>query len=143
MIGAKCVVALQLLEVIPSQQDEPYAYRAILEWCLVGPIVDGKPDAVSCNRIAVLQAENGSIAKHHIEVQNKCHNVGMREILRKIYMGDFEDTSSEREKSIIRKMSDILNEDGRFLKILNTETMKVVNHYQTPLQNSGNIWKKY
>ena len=58
-------------------------------------------------------------------------------------MGDFEDTSSEREKSIIRKMSDILNEDGRFLKILNTETMKVVNHYQTPLQNSGNIWKKY
>ena len=58
-------------------------------------------------------------------------------------MGDFEDTSSEREKSIIRKMSDILNEDGRFLKILNTETMKVVNHYQIPLQNSGNIWKKY
>ena len=40
-------------------------------------------------------------------------------------------------------MSDILNEDGRFLKILNTETMKVVNHYQIPLQNSDNIWKKY
>ena len=65
LIGANFVEALQLLEVIPSQQDRPYAYRTILGWCVDGPIVDEKPDTVSCNRIAVLQAENGSIAKHH------------------------------------------------------------------------------
>ena len=65
LIGANFVEALQLLEVIPSQQDRPYAYMTILGWCVDGPIVDEKPDTVSCNRIAVLQAENGSIAKHH------------------------------------------------------------------------------
>ena len=48
-------------------------------------------------------------------------------------MGDFQDTSSERENSIIGKMSEISNEDRRCLKILDTETMKVDNHYPTPL----------
>ena len=35
LISANCVEALQPLEVIPSQQDGPYAYRAILGWCVV------------------------------------------------------------------------------------------------------------
>ena len=54
-------------------------------------------------------------------------------MLRKIYMSDFYNTSSEQEISIIGKMSETSNEDRTFLKILDTETMKVGNHYQTPL----------
>ena len=133
LIGANCVEALQPLEVIPSQQDGAYTYRTILGWCVVGPIVDKKPDAFSCNRIAVLQAENGSIAKHHFQVQNKCEDIGIKEMLRKIYMSDFQDTISEREDSIIGKMSEISNDNRRFLKILDAQTMKVGNHYQIPL----------
>ena len=55
----------------------------------------------------------------------------------KIYVSDFQDTSSERGNSIIEKMSEILDEDRRFLKILETGTMKVDNNYQTllPLKN--------
>ena len=132
LIGADCVETLQPLEVIPSQQDEPYAYRTILGWCVVGPIVDEKPDAVSCSWVAVLQAENASIAKHHFQVQNKCEDIGIKEMLGRIYMSDFQDTISEREDSIIGKMSEISNED-RFLKILDAQIMKVGNHYQTPL----------
>ena len=54
-------------------------------------------------------------------------------MLRKIYMSDFQDTISEPEDSIIGKMSEISNEDRRFLKILDAQTMKVGNPYQTPL----------
>ena len=133
LIGENCVEALQPLEVIPSQQDGPYAYRTIIGWCVVGPIVDEKSDAVSCSQIAVIQVENGSLAKHHFEEQNKCEDIGIKEMLRKIYTGDFQDTSSERENNIIGKISEISNEDRRFLKILDTETMKVGNHYQKPL----------
>ena len=133
LIGENCVEALQPLEVIPSQQDEPYAYRTIIGWCVVGPIVDEKSGAVSCSQIAVIQVENGSLAKHHFEEQNKCEDIGIKEMLRKIYTGDFQDTSSERENNIIGKISEISNEDRRFLKILDTETMKVGNHYQKPL----------
>ena len=132
LIGANCVEALQPLEVIPSQQDGPYAYSTILGWCVVQPIVDEKPDAVSCNQIAVLQAENGSIAKH-FQVQNKCEDIGIKEMLRKIYMSEFQYAISERENSITGKMSEISNEDRRLLKILHTQTMKVGNHYQRPL----------
>ena len=51
-------------------------------------------------------------------------------MLRKIYMSDFQDTISERENSITekcQKMSEISNEDRRFLKILDTETVKIGN----------------
>ena len=133
LIGASCVESLQPLEAISSQQDRPYAYRTILGWCVVGPIVDEKPDAVPCNRIAAVQPESGSIAKHHFEVQNKCEDTGIKEMLRKIYISDFQNTISERQDSIIGKMSEISNEDRRFLKILDAQTMKVGNHYQTPL----------
>ena len=101
LIGANCIEALQPLEVIPSQQDGPYAYRTILGWSVVGPIVDEKPDVVSCIQIAVLQAENGSVAKHHFEVQNKCEDIGIKEMLKNIYISDFQDTISERENSMI------------------------------------------
>ena len=133
LIGENCVEALQPLEVIPSQRDGPYTYMTMIGWCVVGSIVDEKPDAVSCNQIAVLQVENGSLAKHHFEEQNKCEDIGIKEMLRKIYTGDFQDTSSERENNIIGKISEISNEDRGFLKILDTETMKVGNHYQKPL----------
>ena len=84
LIGENCVEALQPLEVIPSQQDEPYAYRTIIGWCVVGPIVDETSGAVSCSQIAVIQVENGSLAKHHFEEQNKCEDIGIKEMLRKI-----------------------------------------------------------
>ena len=45
-------------------------------------------------------------------------------------MSDFQDTISERENSITekcQKMSEISNEDRRFLKILDTETVKIGN----------------
>ena len=45
-------------------------------------------------------------------------------------MSDFQDTISECEDSIIGKMPEISNEDKRFLKILDAQTMKVGNHYQ-------------
>ena len=49
LIGPNCVETLLPLEVIPSQQDGPYACGTILGWYVVGPIVDEKPDVVSCN----------------------------------------------------------------------------------------------
>ena len=101
LIGANCIEALQPLEFILSQEDGPYAYRTILGWSVFGPIVDEKPDEVSCIQIAVLQAENGSVTKHHFEVQNKCEDIGIKEMLKNIYMSDFQDTISERENSMI------------------------------------------
>ena len=48
-------------------------------------------------------------------MQNKCEDIGIKKMLRKIYMSDFQDTISEREDSIIEKMSEISNEDKKIL----------------------------
>ena len=48
-------------------------------------------------------------------MQNKCEDIGIKEMLRKIYKSDFQDTISEREDSIIEKMSQISNEDKKIL----------------------------
>ena len=38
LIGTNCLEALEPVEVIPRQNDGPYAIRIALGWCVVGPI---------------------------------------------------------------------------------------------------------
>ena len=42
LIGANLMKVLEPLEVIPSQEDGPYAFRILLGWCIVGPVMDEK-----------------------------------------------------------------------------------------------------
>ena len=59
LIGANCIQALEPISVISSQDGGPYALQTILSWSIVGPIecTSEKVDTVSCNRIAVNEAE--------------------------------------------------------------------------------------
>ena len=56
LIGANCLEALEPVEVIPIQNDGPYAIRTPLGWCVVGPIKAQCHNAVSYNWIAVITA---------------------------------------------------------------------------------------
>ena len=81
-MGASCLKALEPLEVIPpSQGNHPYAIRASLGWCVIGPVdmKDGKTN--SCNWLAVIKARSGGTARHHFAIEDKCQEVGIQEIL--------------------------------------------------------------
>ena len=67
-IRANCLEALEPVEVIPRQNDGPYAIRTALGWCVVGPIKAQSHDAVSCNRIAVIKCDSGKMAELHFEI---------------------------------------------------------------------------
>ena len=56
LVGANCLEALEPVEVIPRQNDGPYAIRTALGWCIVGPIKAQCHNAVSYNWIAVITA---------------------------------------------------------------------------------------
>ena len=56
LIGTNCLEALEPVEVIPRQNDGPYAIRTALGWCIVGPIKAQCHNAVSYNWIAVITA---------------------------------------------------------------------------------------
>ena len=84
LIGANCLKVLEPLEVIPSQENAPYSIRTALGWCVTGPIdvKDGK--TISCNWIAVREANSGGTARHHFAIEDKWQNVGIQEMLKKL-----------------------------------------------------------
>ena len=46
LTGTNCMKAL---EIIPSKEDGPYAYKTLLGWCIVGPINNAETERrISC-----------------------------------------------------------------------------------------------
>ena len=124
LIGGNCVETLQPLEVIPSQQDGPYAYRTILGWCVVGPMVDKKLDAVSYNCITVPQL-------FHFEVQNKCEDIGIKEtLMKKLQYPDIKEAFWTDSQAVLGY---IANESRKF-KIFVANRVKMIKEGSDPSQ---------
>ena len=79
-------------------------------------------DVNSCNRIGVMKAGTQDTAEHHFEVEKKCEDFGVKEILKKMYMIDFNEPSLRNDHPIIGKLEGISYKDKRFLKIMEKET---------------------
>ena len=126
-MGANCLKALEPLEVIPSQGNGLYAIRTALGWCVIGPIDVKDGRAISCNWIAVTEASIGGFA-----IENKYQEVGIQEMLMKLYMQDFVEPKTTKGE-ICDALQDISYEDKKFIKMMNEETVKIGRHYQTPL----------
>ena len=70
LIGGNCSMALEPLEVIPSEQGSPYAFKTLLGWCIVGAIDETTFDTtVACNRISV--QDKVQRMYHYIILQEK------------------------------------------------------------------------
>ena len=81
------------LEVIPSQQDDPYAFKTVLGWCIVGPMEASKVDKdVSYNKVEVLRVGGESTAKPHLEIENQYEKTSIKEMLKKVYMNDYQES---------------------------------------------------
>ena len=143
LIGANCIQALEPISVISSQDGGPYALQTILGWCIVGPIecTSGKVDTVSCNRIAVNEAATNKIQRHHFEVQDQVKETGIKEMLERMYQMDFNESSAKVHDVMTQKLEDISYEDKKFLKLMDDQTVKVGNHYQTPLPLRNPVMK--
>ena len=124
LIGGNCVETLQPLKVIPSQQDGPYAYRTILGWCVIGPMVDKKLDAVSCNWITVPQL-------FHFEVQNKCEDIGIKEtLMKKLQYPDIKEAFWTDSQAVLGY---IANESRKF-KIFVANRVEMIKEGSDPSQ---------
>ena len=118
LIGAKCLEALEPAEVIPRQNDGPYANRIALGWCVVDPIKAQCHNVVSCNWIAVIKADSGKMAEHHFEIQKGYKGIGVKEMLKKMYMTDLYEPCLMDADPVTKMLKEISYEDTRFLKIL-------------------------
>ena len=84
--------------MLRSQENGPYAIRTALGWCVIGPIdmKDGK--IISFNRIAVTVASKGGTARHHFAIEDKCQEVGIQEMLMKLFMQDFAEPKTTKDE---------------------------------------------
>ena len=143
LIEANCLKALEPLEVIPSQGNWPYAIRTALGWCVIGPI-DMKDDkTIPCNQIAVTEASKGGIARHHFAIEDKCQEVGIQEMLMKLYMQDFVEPKTTKDE-ICDALQEVSCEGKKFIKMMNeeTENRKVLPDTTTIQKQGGALSKQ-
>ena len=85
LIGANCMKALEPMKIIPSKEDGPYAYKTLLGWCIVGPIINTETErSISCHQVAVKDVTSSRLAPHHFGVEKSIKDISLEEISRMI-----------------------------------------------------------
>ena len=97
-------------------------------------IKNGK--TISCNQIAVAQANSSDTARHHFAIEDKCQEVGITEMLMKFYMQDFVEPKATKDE-ICDALQDVLYEDKKFIKMMNEETLKIGRHTPLPFRTKS------
>ena len=135
LIGANCSKALEPNKIIPSRNGGPYAFRTILGWCVVGPVqkeVDLERN-LSCHRVSVTEIGSNKIANHHFVIQISVEDMGIKQMLQKIYLHEFTEPQLKDDISLSGFKNGISIEDQKFLKVMKENTVLVNGHYQIPL----------
>ena len=128
LIRANYVKAIEPLEILQSRNEGPYAFKTRLGWCIVGPVSQNNKNTVSCNRIAVRQADTKQVGTHFFQVGNQVHDNEVPDMLKKIYNDDFTESYHMANKEVGTSQ-----EDERFLQILEEGAKLVNGHYEIPL----------
>ena len=106
LIGGNCSKALEPLEVIPSKDGGPCAFRTLLGWYIVGPIGEiTSSETVSCNKISVQDMASKTVASHYFTMETEVKVVGIKQMLHKMYAADFSDHCPSNKREDITEMS--------------------------------------
>ena len=128
LIGGNCSKALEPLEVIPSKDGGPYAFRTLLGWCIVGPIGEiTSCKTVSHNRIPVQDKTSKTVASHYFAMETEVKDAGIKQMLHKMYAADFSDHCPSKRREDITEMS---VEDRNFMTLMEKECSKEGKHFK-------------
>ena len=119
LIGGNCPKALEPNKIIPSRNGEPHVFRTILGWCVVGPVqkeVDLERN-LSCHRVSVTEIGSNKIANHHFEIQISVEDMGIKQMLQKIYLHEFTEPQLKDDINLFEFKNGISIEDQKFLKV--------------------------
>ena len=85
---------------------------------------------MTCNRISVQEKVSKNVASHYFARVTEVRDVGIEQMLKKIYTAEFNDNGSSRASENITKM---FIEDRQFLDLMGRECRQKGNHYKLPL----------
>ena len=130
LIGANCRKALEPIDVIPSKNSGPYAIKARLGWCIVGPVNGTRSrQGIHWNQIAVKQADTKDVGRHYFQTKTSVEENDVRDMLTRLYNLEFIEAGLT-ERTLEASMS---REDQKFMNILKDGTHLRNGHYQVPL----------
>ena len=134
LIGANCMKALEPVKIIPSKNNGPYAYKTLLGWCIVGPIINMNAERnISCHRVAVKDAISSKLAAHHFEVEKSVKDISLEEMFKMMYRNDFNEPDITVADGVSGSLDELSFEDKRYLDIVDNRTTKKDSHYAVPL----------
>ena len=103
--------------------------RQGLVGALLNQSMGGNRKGISCSRISLKMADTNSIGRHNFQVKTDVRETRIKVILNKMYNEEFAEVSLNGSK----KKREMLQQDMRFLEILDEETKLKNGHYQIPL----------
>ena len=104
-------------------------FRTRLGWCVVGPVSGTRNSSVSCNKIAVRQADTNQVAKHFFQSKKEVKENDVTEILQEMYNHEF----TESQDKLNRETDGMSQEDLKLMKVLDNGTRLIDGHYEIPL----------
>ena len=105
LTGTNCSKAIEPIEVIPSQERGPYAFRTILGWSIVGSLRGkmGQP-SLHCSIIKCSSVSTNQMAKHFLAVETQVEDTGIKEMFQKLYNEEFNEVHSERKHGVLGEL---------------------------------------
>ena len=103
----------------------------MLGLCIVGKIGETTFDTtVACNRISIQDKVSKNVPSHYLARGTEVQDIGIEQMLKKIYTTEFNDNGTLRAAENITKMS---IEDRQLLDLMEREFSKEKNHYKLSL----------
>ena len=97
-----------------------------LGWYVVGPVSGTKNNSVSCNKIAVRQANTDHVGKHFFQSKEEVKESNSTEMLQKVYNHEF----TESQHKLSQENNGMSQEDLKFIQVLNNGTRLIDGHYE-------------
>ena len=108
LIGANCMKALEPMKIIPSKEDGPYAYKTLLGWCIVGPIINTETErSISCHRVAVKDGISSRLAPYRFGVEKSIKDISLEKMFKMMYSNDFNEHDATVAGSITNSVDEI------------------------------------
>ena len=102
LIDANCVCALEPRELVSSQNGTPYAFKIILGWCILGPMINQtKASQFGCNRIMLASADTVKPIRHYFTGPTKVRETSTENMLETFY--EHESVEPELQYSVNNK----------------------------------------
>ena len=89
LIGANFAKSPKPIDIIPSKNERPYAFKTKFDWCIVGPVNGSSRRGKCCNWIDERQADTNEVGKHFFQAKATLKETDVKEMLTRLYNQKF------------------------------------------------------